>query len=202
MNKEKIGAFPFIFPIPIALAGALVDGRPNFTEVGDVGIMGIKPPFVYVSLGETSHTCKGIKERGTYSLNFPNTQMMAEADYCGIVSGQAADKARLFKVFTDPDGLPELPMIEACPINLACEVVHHFTLEHRNIFVGRVAACYVSRKYLTIVDGRKKLSDLTALDPLMYGLDNHYYRIGPKIGQGYQEGQRFKEDPEPVSNHS
>ncbi len=193
MNKEKIGPIPLVYPVPIALVGVNVNGQPNFTEVGDVAILGIRPPYVMVSLGEKAFSTTGIKENGCFSINFPNTAMMAEADYCGMISGRDVDKSQLFTIFTDPEGLAGLPLIEACPVNLACEVVHHFTLEHRNIFAGKVLQTYISPDYLKEQDGRKKIADLPTLDPLIYALDNNYYKIGPKIGEGYQEGKKFKE---------
>jgi flavin reductase (DIM6/NTAB) family NADH-FMN oxidoreductase RutF len=187
--KKQLGPVPLIYPIPIALVGALVDGKPNFTEVGDVGIMGIKPPYVYVSLGEKSHTRLGISQTSEYSLNFPSTDLMAEADYCGIASGSKVNKADLFSLFYDHEELPTLPLIEECPVNLACKVVKHFTLEHRNIFVGSVIQTYVNESCFVEIAGKQRLTDLTVLDPLIYALDNHYYKIGPPIGTGYQEGK-------------
>jgi flavin reductase (DIM6/NTAB) family NADH-FMN oxidoreductase RutF len=197
MAKRQLGPLPLIYPIPIALVGALVDGKPNFTEVGDVGIMGIRPPYVFVSLGEKSHSKRGIEQTGGYSLNFPSTALMAQADLCGTASGATMNKAALFTLFTDPDNLAELPMIEECPVNLACKVVKHFTLEHRNIFVGLVAQTYVSEECLVERDGKQRLADLTVLDPLIYALDNRYYKIGQPIGTGYQEGKKI---PLPASD--
>lgn len=194
--KQKLGPVPLIYPIPIALIGAVVEGAPNFTEVGDVGIMGIKPPYVFVSLGEKSHTRRGIAESGVFSLNFPNTALMAQADYCGVASGKAVNKADLFAVFDDPEGVPGLPMIDECPVNLACQVRKHFTLEHRNIFVGEVIQTYIQEDCLVRKGDRKTIADLTVLDPLIYALDNRYYKIGPPIGTGYQEAKQIS-DPGP-----
>lgn len=188
-DKQKLGPIPLIYPIPIALVGAVVDGAPNFTEVGDVGIMGIKPPYVFVSLGEKSHSRKGIAETGQFSLNFPNTDLMAKADYCGVASGKKVDKADLFTLFYDEEGLPELPLINECPVNLACQVLKHFTLQHRNIFVGEVVQTYIGEEYLVQKGETRTLADLTVLDPLIYALDNRYYRIGEPIGTGYQESK-------------
>jgi len=188
-TKKQIGAVPLIYPVPIALVGVLVDGKPNVTEVGDVGIMGIKPPYVFVSLGEKSHSKLGITQTGQFSLNFPNSDLMAKADFCGTATGRKVDKASLFNLFSDPEGLPDLPLIEDCPVNLACEVVEHVTLEHRNIFIGKVIQTYVNEDCFVEVDGKQRLADLTVLDPLIYALDNRYYRIGQPIGTGYQEGK-------------
>lgn len=197
MTKKQIGPLPLIYPIPIALVGVLVDGKPNFTEVGDVGIMGIRPPYVFVSLGEKSYSKRGIDQSDQYSLNFPSTALMAEADLCGTASGAKVNKAALFTNFTDPENPTDPPMIEECPVNLVCKVVKHFTLEHRNIFVGQVTQTYISDEYLVEQDGKQRLADLTALDPLIYALDNRYYKIGQPIGTGYQEGKKI---PPPASD--
>jgi len=39
--------------------------------------------------------------------------------------------------------------------------------------------------------GRNSIDDLTKLDPILYGLDNHYYSIGSQIGIGYQKAKKF-----------
>jgi flavin reductase (DIM6/NTAB) family NADH-FMN oxidoreductase RutF len=190
-QKQKLGPVPLIYPIPIALVGTVVDGSPNFTEVGDVGIMGIKPPYVFTSLGEKSYSRQGILDSGQFSLNFPNTAMMAEADFCGVASGKTVNKAGLFTVFYDEEGLTGLPMIEECPVNLACQVLKHFTLQHRNIFVGEVVQTYIRDEYLVQKGEHRVLADLTVLDPLIYALDNRYYKIGESIGTGYQESKKI-----------
>jgi hypothetical protein len=33
---------------------------------------------------------------------------------------------------------------------------------------------------------------MTKLDPIIYALDNRYYRIGKPIGVGYKEGKGFQ----------
>ncbi len=190
-KKQKLGEISLVYPIPIALVGTVVDGRPNFTEVGDVGIMSIKPPYVFTSLGEKSYSVRGIIETSQFSLNFPNTAMMAEADYCGVASGKTVNKAGLFTVFYDEEGLSDLPMIEECPVNLACQVLKHITLQHRNIFIGEVVQTYVREDCLVQEGEHRELADLTILDPLIYALDNNYYTIGQPIGTGYQESKKI-----------
>lgn len=188
-SKKHLGPVPLVYPVPIALVGVLVDDKPNFTEVGDVGIMGLNPPYVFVSLGEKSYSKLGITQTSQFSLNFPNTTLMSKVDFCGTSSGRKVDKASLFSLFHDPEGLPNLPLIEDCPVNLACEVVEHLTLEHRNIFIGKVIQTYVNEDCFVEIDGKQHLADLTVLDPLIYALDNRYYKIGDPIGTGYQEGK-------------
>ncbi|MBN1581878.1 MAG: flavin reductase family protein [Anaerolineae bacterium] len=188
--KVKLGTIPLIYPIPIALAGAQVNGRPNYATIGDCGVMGINPPLVYISLHETHHTTKGVIERQAFSINLPSTDMLAVADYCGIVSGQDVDKSALFESFYGDLGT--VPMIEACPVNLECEVVHEFQIEHRHVFVGKVVQAHIDEAFVVEPEGHKRVADMTRLDPIIYGLDNRYYRIGEQIGVGYREGKALQ----------
>jgi len=60
--KIKYGPVPLVYPIPIALIGTLVKGNPDYTTIGDCGLMGIKPPLVHVSSYTESHINKSILE--------------------------------------------------------------------------------------------------------------------------------------------
>jgi flavin reductase (DIM6/NTAB) family NADH-FMN oxidoreductase RutF len=190
--KVAYGKSPIIYPIPIILAGANVDGKPNFENLGQVGLMGISPPLVYISSGKDHYTNIGILENNTYSINFPTTDMLAVTDYCGIVSGRDVDKTKLFEVFYGE--LKTAPMIEACPVNMECQVVKEFSFQHRQIFVGEVVMTYVDEELLQEINGRKVIAEMGKLDPIIYALDNRYYKIGEAIGTGYREGQSFSKN--------
>ena len=185
--KIKIGAIPYIYPIPITLVGANVNGKANFVTIGDIGLIGINPPIVSISSHAQHYTNQGILQNGTFSINFPTTAMLAETDYCGIVSGREADKATLFEVFYGD--LESAPMIAACPVSLECRVIKEFSIQHRQVFVGEVVQTHISEAFVREADGRKQIADLPQLDPIIYALDNRYYNIGEAIGVGYREGR-------------
>jgi flavin reductase (DIM6/NTAB) family NADH-FMN oxidoreductase RutF len=174
--------------VPIVLAGALVDGVPNYVTIGDTGLMGIKPPLVFISSHVNHHTNAGILVHKAFSINIPNTQMLVKVDYCGIVSGYDVDKSALFTNFFGE--LEKVPMIKECPVNLECQMVKEFRIEHRQIFIGEVFATHVDSSLL-VEEG--KLPTLDAVDPILYALDNQYYRTGAPIGVGYSEGQKLVE---------
>ncbi|MFX1502260.1 MAG: flavin reductase family protein [Promethearchaeota archaeon] len=191
-DKVKFGKVPLVYPVPIVLAGTLVNNKPNFEILGDVGIMGIKPPLVYISSGQDHYTNQGILEQGTFSLNFPTTQLLIKTDYCGLVSGKDVDKSELFNIFYGD--LKTVPMIRECPVNLECKVVKVFSIQHRQIFVGEVVQSYVNEDHVIKSEEGQKIADMIKLDPIIYALDNRYYKIGKKIGKGYKEGKKFKQD--------
>ncbi len=190
-TKINFGRIPYIYPVPIVLAGALVNSKPNFETLGDTGIIGIKPPIVYISSSKGHYTNIGILEHGTYSINFPSTKLLVETDYCGTVSGRDVDKSRLFDVFFGE--LETAPMIKECPVNLECKVIKEFSIQHRQVFIGEVVQSHVSEEYVIIDDkGRKGITDMTTLDPVIYALDNRYYKIGEQVGTGYSESKKLK----------
>ncbi|MBN1261672.1 MAG: flavin reductase family protein [Anaerolineae bacterium] len=189
-DKVKFGVLPIVYPVPIVLVGTVVEGRVNFATVGDCAVMGIKPPLVVISLHENHFTTQGVRTHGTFSVNFPATEMLAVTDYCGTVSGRDVDKSGLFTV--EFDEVETAPLIHECPVNLACSVVHDVAIEHRHIFVARVVQAYVTGAYVEEEAGRRRIAQLGQLDPIIYALDNRYYRIGEPIGVGYQESKGFK----------
>lgn len=191
MSKIKLGVVPLVYPIPIVLVGTLVDGRANFTEVGDCAVMGINPALVAVSLSASHHTTKGIDESKAFSVNLPSTQMLSLTDYCGMVSGRDEDKSRLFTIFEGEH--TRVPMIQDCPVGLECRVHEIVQIEHRRIFIAEVLECYVSEQFVDTVDGKQCIANLSKLDPIIYALDNRYYQIGSAIGTGYREGICHKE---------
>lgn len=193
-KKESIGPVPYIYPVPITLVGTVVDGRANFMTIGDCGLMGIRPPLVYVSSHRDHHSNRGILEHQCYSVNFPTTAMLAETDYCGIVSGAKIDKSQLFEVFYGQ--LDGAPLIQACPVNLVCRVIKEFSIQHRQVFVAEVVETFVDEQFLAWDDDQARVDKVTRLDPILYALDNRYYRVGPPIGTGYQEGRKLLYEPD------
>lgn len=187
--KTKLGKLPYIYPIPITLVGANINGKPNYVTIGDTGLMGINPPLVFVSSHRDHYTNIGILENGTFSINFPTTNMLTATDYCGTVSGRDVDKAALFETFYGETGTA--PMITECPVNLECRLVQEFSIQHRQVFVGGVIQTYVNEELVSEQDGHKVIADLKQLDPILYALDNRYYCVGESIGVGYQEARKF-----------
>ena len=103
MEKIKLGAYPYIYPMPTVIVGSTVDGNPNFLTVSYVGIVQQTPPMVSVALMHNHYSNAGIKQNNCFSINIPNTRMLAKTDFLGMNSGKTINKAALFDVFYDED---------------------------------------------------------------------------------------------------
>ena len=74
---------------------------------------------------------------------------------------------------------------------MPARVLKEFSIQHRQVFVGEVVQTHISEDFVNEVDGRHQIAGLGRLDPIIYALDNRYYRIGEPIGVGYREGQKL-----------
>ena len=171
----------------------MVDQRPNFTTIGDVGLMGINPPIVCISSHADHYLNQGILQNSCFSINFPSTVLLPAVDYCGQHSGRDVDKSALFEVFFGE--LDLVPLIQDCPVNLECRMIKEFCIQHRQIFIGEVTQTHVEKAYLSSLEPKPSLVDLQELDPILYALDNHYYSVGAIIGTGYQEADHLSGNP-------
>ncbi len=189
MSKTKIGAIPYVAPIPIVLVGAVVDGRPNFATVGDCAVLGIRPPLVVVSLSAAHHTTRGVLAMRAFSVNVPTESMVALVDYLGTVSGRDVDKSLLLA--SEPGDETGAPLVLACPLGLECRVRSVVEVEHRRILIADVVQAYVDEAFVTPGTEGARVAPLTALRPILYALDGEYYGVGGRIGTSYESGRAF-----------
>ncbi|MEN8614730.1 flavin reductase family protein [Dehalogenimonas sp. THU2] len=188
MAKIKLGPQSLLYPMPALLVGAQVNGKPNFITVAWGGIACGDPPMVSVAIRHTRHTLKGIMENKCFSVNVPGAGLVKEVDYCGIVSGAKADKASVcnFKVVTGK--LCGAPLIEACPVNLECELHHTIDLGSHVLVIGRITETHISEECLT--NGRP---DVTKINPLIYTTaQSQYQTLGAVVGKAFSVGNELK----------
>lgn len=183
MNKVAFDPRTWVYPMPVLLIGAQVRGKANFMPVGWTGIANGEPPMLSVALRYHRYTYTGIRENMIFSVNLPSAEMLKAIDLCGHKSGFEGDKVKQcgFSVFYGRLG--SAPLIEQCPLNMECKVVHMLGLDSHAFIVGRKEAVYVSEDCLS--DGRP---DVEKMRPLAYVETpvRHYRAIGPMIAaQGF-----------------
>lgn len=186
MRKIKAGAIHPLPAAPIVVVGANVNGKPNYMTVGFVSGVNIKPPILCVSLNKKHHTPKGILENGTFSINIPSAEFVAETDYCGLVSGKNMDKSNIFTTFYGD--LETAPMIEEFPITCECRFIGkkvEFAMDV--VYFGEICQVYMNEEFTT----NKKKMDILKINPLILGMDNLYHTIGENVGQAYHVGWEY-----------
>jgi flavin reductase (DIM6/NTAB) family NADH-FMN oxidoreductase RutF len=186
MEKITLGPDMSVFPMPVAIIGALVDGKPNFMTVGWISRAFRDPPLLAMAINRAHHTWRGIEQTGVLSVNFPSVDQVAEADYVGIVSGEKTDKSELFDVFYGE--LAKAPMIRDCPLCFECELVDGNLPHSPSLLLARIIQTYTEARYLT--DGN--LDPDKARPFVLAGPDRTYRALGEVVGIGWKEGLKIK----------
>jgi flavin reductase (DIM6/NTAB) family NADH-FMN oxidoreductase RutF len=186
MEKLKIDNNAFVYPMPMALVGAVVNGKVNFMAVGWVSRVNFKPPMIAVALGG-HYTNKGIEENKAFSVNIPSLSMIEKTDYCGLVSGSRTDKSELFDIFHGEE--KNAPMIKECPVCMACKVQEIVRLPSNTLFIGEIIEAYSEDKYMT--DGHP---DVKKIQPFALTMpDNGFWSVGDNVGKAWSIGKNLKD---------
>jgi flavin reductase (DIM6/NTAB) family NADH-FMN oxidoreductase RutF len=166
----------------------MVDGKPDFATVAWTGVAASVPPTISVALQHHRYSLKGIRQNMAFSVNIPSVDLVKETDFCGLVTGARIDKAKRcnFKVFFGKQD--KSPLIEACPVAHACEVVQILNLGSHELIIGRIVETYVSDDCLT--DGRP---DASKMHPLVYA-GRGYCAVGDSLGQAFEVGKAVAPD--------
>ena len=189
MGKIMMGPTTLVYPMPVFLVGANVDGKPNLMAVAWGGIANGQPPMISIAIQHHRYTYRGIRQNLTFSVNVPSVDLIRETDYCGITSGAEINKVEVcqFKVFYGK--LNNAPLIEQCPINLECKVVHILDLGSHALIVGRIEETHVSESCLT--DGEP---DVNKIKPFIFTAQpaSQYWAFGEVVGKAFSIGQELK----------
>jgi flavin reductase (DIM6/NTAB) family NADH-FMN oxidoreductase RutF len=174
MTKQEVRG-NLLSPLPVALVGAKVNGKPNYLVIGYIS------PFnfgkhIFFSLYKKRYTRIGIHENRTFSVNIPSESQLDETKVCGSKSGREFDKSSLFDTFYGE--LETAPMIQQAPINIECEVTEILDYDQNDGVIGKVVKSYADSEYLT--DGKL---DWRKVHPILWatGGDFNYYRLGERI---------------------
>lgn len=187
MEKKKLGAHPYLYPLPMVLVGANVNGKANYITVAYCGVVQHKPPLISVTLSKPHLTNKGIEESKSFSVNIPNTRMMRVTDFIGIYSGRKIDKSKLFTNFYGELG--SAPMIQEAPVNIECKLKD--VLDYQGsckTYIGEIVETYSEKKFM-----KNGLLYMPKIDPFVFSIHtNFFFNIGRKIGQGWFSGLKYK----------
>ena len=185
MEKIKLDTNAFVYPMPMVIAGAVVDGKANFMAVGWVSRVNFKPPMIAVALGP-HYTNQGIEAQKEFSINIPGIDLLEKTDYCGIVTGKTTDKSRLFDVFYG--ALQGAPLISECPVCMGCRLHETVRLPVNTLYIGEIIEVFSEERFLT--DGNpdiRKIRPFTLTMP-----DNSYWTVGEPAGKAWSAGKALK----------
>ena len=173
--KKNIGNAIALYPTPLVVVGAMVDGKPNWTLVGHLGIIG--HDRVIVSMAAPHYSNKGIRENKALSINIVDEALLPLADRAGCVSGAKEDKSDLFDYTVGETGAP---LMTAAPVVMECSVDDVYETKGFESFICTIDHTFAEERVLTPED---KI-DYRVLKPVLFEMPTYeYLRTGDVIGK-------------------
>ncbi len=172
--QKNIGSKLALYPMPLLVIGAVVEGKVNWVLVGHSGIIG--HDRVMASMMKTHFTNKGIKETKTLSINIVDESMLKKADYVGSTSGAKTDKSEVFEYHIGDAGAP---IINNAPVVMECKVEDNYETDNFDNFIMTISNTYVQEENL---DENGKI-DYTKFSPVLFEFPKYtYLKTGETIG--------------------
>lgn len=177
-EKQNIGNLLALYPKPMTVVGAEVEGKVNWLVVGHTGIIG--HDRILLSMSKSHYTNQGIRKSKKLSVSLVSREMLPKADYVGSVSGASVDKSEVFEYHIGENGTP---VIDISPLTMECNVVDIYETEGFDNFICSVVNTYVSPDVL----GDNGKPDYTRMKPVLFDFPTYsYLATGEVIGKCLQ----------------
>ncbi len=173
--KKDLGSVLALYPTPVTVIGAMNEGKPTWTLVAHVGIIGHDRVLVSLAAPHFINHC--IKETKKLSINLVDEALLPMAARSGAVSGGKEDKSNLFDYTLSSAGAP---IIEKAPLTMVCSVVDVYETPGFESFICTIDSTYVEEEHL---DSEGKI-DYQSLKPVLFEFPTYQYlRTGDVIGK-------------------
>ncbi len=182
--KHKLGEKNAMYPMPVTIVGADVDGKANFITIAWVGIV----TFDVISIGMGKHhfTNRGIIEHRAFSVNIPSEDMVLKTDYAGIASGKNTDKSGLFTAVYGQ--VQHAPMIAEAPVSMECNLIDTISHGPHDVFIGKIAGVYADENVV-----REGTIDLALVKPMLFDMfQRKYWRLGEPFADCWSVGKALE----------
>jgi len=135
-------------------------GKPNVMTIGWCSIGSVWGKDVFTILVRPSRYSYTLLEQvPQFTVNVPTQGLAPAAAFCGSVSGRDCDKFAQAQLTPAPAQETDVPVIEQCPINYQCRVIHKTDMvagavpddikkqfypsdDYHRIYFGQILACY------------------------------------------------------------
>ena len=175
MGKKNIGSLLALYPKPMTVVGAEVEGKVNWLVVGHTGIIG--HDRILVSMSKSHYTNQGIRKSKKLSINLVSRGMLPKADYVGSVSGASIDKSNIFEYHWGENGTS---VIDVSPLTMECDVVDIYETDGFDNFICAVVNTYAAPE---VLDSAGRL-DYARLKPVLFEFPTYsYLATGEVIGK-------------------
>ena len=187
--KISLGAKTIVYPAPVFVVGTYdKNDKPNAMTVAWGGMCCSKPPAVSIAVREVTHTYGSLIERQAFTINIPPEKYVREADYFGLVSGEAEGKFAKTGLTPVRSEIVDAPYIEEFPLTLECKVIHTLEIGLHIMFIGEIMDVKADKDIID-EDGIpliKKVNPITVSPSEL-----EYFGIGEPVGKAWSVGKEI-----------
>ena len=178
MNKIDFKPGNMLYPVPAVMVSCGTYGEESdIITIAWAGTVCSDPPMVSISVRPERYSFHMIKETGEFVINLVSEELTAAMDTCGVRSGRDCNKWELCHLTPAPSEIVRCPVIDEAPVQIECRVVSDTDLGSHHMFVARVEAVHVEKRYM---DEKNRL-DLEAARLVTYS-HGVYHALGKRLG--------------------
>ena len=177
MGKVVWKGSTLLAPVPPVMVSCGDVENSNIITVAWTGIINSNPPKTYISVRPQRHSFDMIKNTKEFVINLTPSNLVKEADYCGIYTGAKVDKFAKCGFTKGEASTVSCPIITECPMNLECKVTDSVELGSHTMFIADITAINVDE---SLLDEKGRLClERAKLAAFAHG---QYFELGKKIG--------------------
>ena len=131
------------FPVVFVTVGG------NIMVAGAFHFYSFNPPSVMVGIKPEKYTYELITSKKEFGINIPTKEQLDKVHICGTVSGRNEDKYKKACLTPRKGNKINSYIIEECPVNLECQVVHQIEYEgSHKWFIGEIKEVHIDEEYI------------------------------------------------------
>lgn len=192
MPKKNLKMRVVVAPTPTVIAAAYDEnGKADACTLAFYSPISHVPPCVVIGINATQKrkTLKSILSSGVFSIGYPSTDQVKEADYIGVDSGYDTDKLANAGYTVTEGQTVHVPVIDQMKLSLECKVVHTVTVGSHTQITGEIKNIQADEE---ILDEKGRVI-LEKLKPLIYDEEGFsYHTLGESFADSFKTGAEFK----------
>ncbi len=142
MTKLKLTPNTTLYPVPVVFITCGTGSDANIFTLNRIASCNAEPPMVSISVRPSRASHDLIDQSGEFVVNIPWSEMEIVGDFVGTTSSRKINKWQETGLTTQPATVVAPPLLDACPVNLECQVRHTLRLSSHSLFVAEVVVLH------------------------------------------------------------
>ena len=192
MAKKELRLHSVVAPTPTVIASAYdQNGRADACTLAFYMVSSHVPPCVTIAINATQKrkTLQSILASRAFTVGFPSTAQIKEADYLGVESGYNTDKLKNIGFTVAEARTVHATVINELPLSLECELVHTVTVGSHTQLTGEVKNILADE---SILNENSRIL-LEKMQPIIYDEEEFaYFGLGERQSAAFKIGADLK----------